>query len=83
MATKKITKSLLENLQKSFSQKAEIEKNITQVSINIATYQKSLYKAMDEMEKINGKITNLRKKLQEKYGDNVKVDLSNGDIVEE
>lgn len=83
MATKKITKSLLENLQKSFSQKAEIEKNITQVSINIATYQKSLYKAMDEMEKINDKITNLRKKLQEKYGDNVKVDLSNGNIVEE
>jgi len=83
MATKKITKSLLENLQKSFSQKAEIEKNITQVSINIATYQKSLYKAMDEMEKINGKITTLRNKLQEKYGDNVKVDLSNGNIVEE
>ena len=83
MATKKITKSLLENLQKSFSQKAEIEKNITQVSINIATYQKSLYKAMYEMEKINDKITNLRKKLQEKYGDNVKVDLSNGNIVEE
>jgi hypothetical protein len=83
MATKKITKSLLENLQKSFSQKAEIEKNITQVSINIATYQKSLYKAMDEMEKINDKITTLRNKLQEKYGDNVKVDLSNGNIVEE
>ena len=83
MATKKITKSLLENLQKAFSKKAELEKEITQVSINIATYQKNMYRTMDEMEKINGKITTLRKKLQEKYGDNVKVDLSNGDIVEE
>lgn len=81
MATKKITKSLLEKVQSTLQEKAKYEANLSQLGFNLGMLQSQLINESKNLEKAKDDLQAVQSKIQEKYGD-ITVDVSTGEIKE-
>lgn len=81
MATKKITKSLLEKIQSTLQVKAKHEANLSQLGFNLGTLQVKLMEESISLEKAKDDLQAVQAKIQEKYGD-ITIDVTTGEIKE-
>ncbi len=81
MATKKITKSLLDKVQSTLQVKAKHEANLSQLGFNLGTLQVKLIEESKSLEKAKDDLQAIQVKIQEKYGD-ITVDVTTGEIKE-
>lgn len=81
MATKKITKSLLEKIQSTLQVKAKHEAKLSQLGFNLGTLQVKLMEESISLEKAKDDLQAVQAKIQEKYGD-ITIDVTTGEIKE-
>jgi len=82
MATKKITKSLLENAQKTIQEKTSVEGEIKNLAITLSRIQYSMNEKVKTLDKVQEKLVSLEEKIKDKYGD-IKFNINTGEIVDE
>jgi hypothetical protein len=81
MATKKITKSLLDKVQSALQAKAKHEANLSQLGFNMGTIQVKLMEESIALEKSKTDLQAVQDKIQEKYGE-ITIDVGTGEIKE-
>ena len=80
---KKITKTLLDSFKKHLGNQRNAERELLSLTIGVRRLSAELESAYDDYAKAKEGLESTKKKINDKYGDNINVDLSTGEILEQ